>query len=97
MGAPQGSEVAAEDTQRVNNCKDAINQKTGKNYESFKVDKVSHQVVAGTNHFYHLTAQPGDDKWTVTIFEPLPGGNAQCEVSEVSQGHKDHLIGHGSQ
>lgn len=86
--------VTAEDTARVNGLTAAINAKLGTHHESFTVDKCSHQVVAGSNHHYHLTAKPGNVAVTVTIFEPLPHTGLPCSVEHVSLGHNKLQIGH---
>ena len=93
LGAPQESAIAAEDTARVNGLTAAINAKLGTNHAAFTVVKCSHQVVAGTNHFYHLTAD--GNSYTVTVFEPLPHTGQPAEVSEGTVGHNALAIGHG--
>lgn len=73
-GMPGGystSESNADVEALVKNNTAAINAKLGKHYESFKIDKVHTQVVAGTNYFLHLTSNDGH-KVSVTIFVPLP-------------------------
>ena len=92
LGAPQDAEITAEDTALVNSCAAAINAKAGTEGKSYTINKMSSQVVAGTNKFFHLTAAPGNDQVTVTIFVPL--GNEAPQVSEFSQGHKALQIGH---
>lgn len=93
LGAPQECAVAAEDTARVNELTAAINAKFGTNHQAFTVVKCSHQVVAGTNHFYHLTAD--GHSYTITVFEPLPHTGQPAHVSEGTAGHVALAIGHG--
>ena len=95
-GAPAESEITQEDRDLVNNNKANINSKCGCNYESFDIVKASSQVVAGTNKFYHLKANPGDKAITVTIFVPLPHTNEPASVTECSQGHNALAQGHGN-
>lgn len=66
LGAPQHSAVSADDTARVNGLTAAINAKFGTHHGAFTVVSCSHQVVAGTNHFYHLTAD--GQSYTITVF-----------------------------
>ena len=94
IGGAQECEVTQEDRDLVNNCKAQINGKCGANYESFDIVKAASQVVAGTNKFYHLNANPGNKAHTVTIFVPLPHTNEAPSVSECSEGHKALQIGH---
>lgn len=67
-----------------------INAKLGAHYTSFTVDKVHSQVVAGTNYFFHLTANDGA-KVSATIFVPLPHTN---EPAQVTDAHQDHVEPH---
>ena len=87
IGAPQDSEISQEDRDLVNNCKAQINAKCGGNYESFDIVKAKSQVVAGTNKFYHLNANPGNKALTAQIFVPLPHTNEAPSVSQCSEGH----------
>jgi hypothetical protein len=96
LGAPQETQHSQEDHDLVNQVKADINAKCGHQHESFKIVKSSSQVVAGTNKFYHLKAQPGDHDLTVTIHVPLPHTNAPPSVEQVSEGHKPLNLGHGS-
>lgn len=94
-GAPQAGHVTAEDQARVNGLTAAINAQAGTNHESFTVIAASTQVVAGTNHFYHLECHPGHSHLTVTIYEPLPHTGEPAQVSQVTVGHNALQNGHG--
>lgn len=72
LGAPQGSVATPEDVALVSSLNAAINAKVGHNHDSYEIVSVSTQVVAGTNKFYHLRAQPGNHEYTVTVYIPLP-------------------------
>ena len=87
IGAPQDSEITQEDRDLVNNNKAKINSCCNGNYESFEIVKASSQVVAGTNKFYHLKAQPGDKQLTCQIYCPLPHTNEAPEVKFCEEGH----------
>ncbi len=63
----------------MNQMKGNINSKLGANHNSFAVDKVFTQVVAGTYYHFHLTADNGD-KVSALVFEPLPHTNEQARV-----------------
>lgn len=67
-----------------------INAKLGAHHTSFTVDNVSSQVVAGTNYFFHLTADNGA-KVSATIYVPLPHTNSPAEVTDA---HDDHVEPH---
>ena len=49
-----------------------INEKLGKNYNSYQVVRKWTQIVAGTNYYYNLLA--GGRKYSVNIFKPLLAG-----------------------
>ena len=78
-----------------------INSLIGGNFEGFRVKRVCHQIVAGTNNFYHVVGYPGDVPFTVTIYENLGedyqslGPNYESKVVQVTQGHNALCIGHG--
>ena len=59
-GGVQHSAVSAEDIQLISGLTQALNSKFGHQHESYEVISVSSQVVAGTNKFFHLRAQPGN-------------------------------------
>ena len=96
MGAPGHAEISAEDTARVNGLVAQINAKLGgdHHYTSFTIQAHATQVVAGTNHFYHVTGEPNGHGHTITIYEPLPHTGLPAEVSEVSEGHNHLHQGH---
>lgn len=94
-GAPQPTGVTAEDQALVNGLTAAINAKQNANFDSYTVVQASSQVVAGTNHFYHVNANPGNAPFTLTIYEPLPHTGQPAELSEVTAGHNALQIGHG--
>jgi hypothetical protein len=60
LGGVQSSNPTAEDRELVNSLTSAINSKIGHQHDSYEVIKVSTQVVAGTNKFFHLKGQPGN-------------------------------------
>ena len=90
MGAPAATDVTQDDRNLVSGCVAKINAKCGHNHTQFEVVAAASQVVAGTNHFYHL--KDGDHKCTVTIFEGL--GGAEPEVTEWTEGFNPLRIGH---
>lgn len=94
-GGTSEAEIRAEDIALITSLTASINAKNGSNYEFFNIVKVGHQVVAGTNHFYHLNGNPGNVPITVTIFEPLGHSNMGPYVEEVSLGHNSLSKGHG--
>lgn len=94
-GAPQPVQVTAEDQALVNGLTAAINAQSGTNHESYTVVAASSQVVAGTNHFYHVNGNPGNTPLTITVFEPLPHTGEPAQVSQVTPGHVALQIGHG--
>jgi len=53
---------------------------------------ISHQVVAGQNHFVHLLGEPDGKQYTATINQNLQGEES---ILEVSHGHNAHKHGHG--
>ncbi len=65
-----------------------INAKHNSHATSFHVDAVFTQVVAGTNYFFHLTANDGS-KLSVSVFVPLPHTNAPSELNIVEAGHTE--------
>ena len=70
----------------VNHNAQQISSKLGVNAAHFTVNNVWTQVVAGTNYFFHLTADNGD-KFSAVIFVPLPHTNAPAEVALAEPGH----------
>jgi hypothetical protein len=94
-GAPAPQvEITAEDTAFINTHTAEINQKLGADNESYRIIGISRQVVAGTNHFFHLEGKPSGHIYTATIYEPLPGSNEVTHVLEVSHGQNHHKHGH---
>jgi hypothetical protein len=94
LGAPGGVEITAEDIAFVNSHVAQLNAALGVNNTGYKIIGISKQVVAGTNHFFHLEGQPNGHIYTATINEPL-GGQGETSVLEVSHGQNPHLHGHG--
>jgi hypothetical protein len=70
----------------VNQLKGSINSKLNSNHNSFTVNKVFTQVVAGAYYHFHLTSDNGE-KLSALIFEPLPHTNEQPKVESVEKGH----------
>ena len=64
----------------------AINAKAGVKAASWEIVKVHSQVVAGTNWWFHLKADNGDE-WSACIYEPLPHTGQPAEVCIVEKGH----------
>ena len=95
-GGVQSTGATAEDVALVNSLTAAINAKVGHQHDSYEVVAVSTQVVAGTNKFYHIRAQPGNQEHTVTIYIALPHTGLAPEVSEVSSGFNPHKQGHSA-
>jgi hypothetical protein len=72
----------------INQLKGHINTKLGSSHNSFKINKVFTQIVAGTYYHFHLTADNGD-KLSVLVFQPLPHTNEQTRVEYVQKGHTE--------
>lgn len=64
IGGFHQQDVSAEHQNLVNSQKDHINSRLGANHNSYTVNQVWTQVVAGTNYFFHLTA---DDNSQVSV------------------------------
>ena len=86
IGGFSESEVSQEHIDLVQSNTQNISSTLGVNAASFTVNSAWVQVVAGTNYFFHLTADNGD-KFSVVIFVPLPHTNAPAEVSLAEVGH----------
>ncbi len=86
IGGFSESEVTQEHRDLVHHNTEQISSKLGVNAAQFTINSVWTQVVAGTNYFFHLTADNGD-KFSVVIFVPLPHTNAPAEVSLAENGH----------
>ena len=56
--------------------------------QTWEINAVQTQVVAGTNYFYHVTSNGGHKK-SVKVFVPLPHTGSPAEVSGVADGHVD--------
>lgn len=93
-GGVQSDNVSAEDRSLIQSLTSAINGKIGHQHDSYEVMKVSTQVVAGTNKFFHLKGQPGNHEHTITVHIPLPHTEKNPEVAEVSCGFNVHGQGH---
>lgn len=91
------AEITAEDIASVNSLTAQLNEQLHAQHTSYKVIGKSSQVVAGTNHFFHLEGLPQGNIYTATIFEPLPHTGEPCCVTEVSHGHNHHKNGHSGQ
>lgn len=85
LGGAGHHEIGQKDTDRVNALSGAINQQIGVINMSYTIVKAKSQVVNGTNYFYHLRGNPHNTEVTVTIYEPLAGGNPT--LSKLTQGH----------
>jgi len=96
-GGVKATGATVEDTALVNSLKAAINAKVGNQHQSYEIVSVSSQVVAGTNKFYHLRAQPGNHEYTITVYIALPHTGLGPQVTEVSHGFNPHKIGHSGQ
>jgi hypothetical protein len=96
-GGVQATGATAEDTALINSLNAAINAKVGHQHDSYEIVSVSSQIVAGTNKFYHLRAQPGNHEYTITVYIALPHTGLAPEVSEVSSGFNAHKNGHSDQ
>lgn len=95
-GVSPAVEVTQEDRVLINNHVQQLNTLLNANNTGYKVIGISKQVVAGTNHFFHLEGESDHHIYTATVFEPLPGSGEQSRVLEVSHGHNDHKHGHGT-
>lgn len=85
LGGVNNHEITQKDTDRVNALSGAINQQIGVINTSYTIVEGKKQIVNGTNYFYHLKGNPHNSKVTVTIYEPLAGGNPT--LSKLTQGH----------
>lgn len=56
--------------------------------QTWTIDSVSSQVVAGTNYWFHVTSNHGVKK-SVRVFVPLPHTGAPAEVGTVVDGHTE--------
>ena len=70
----------------INQLKGNISSKINANHNSFTVNKVFTQIVAGTYYHFHLTADNGE-KLSALVFKPLPHTNEQAKVESVEKGH----------
>lgn len=75
----------AEDQNRVNTHAAAIGAHINLAGVTFHVEAASTQVVAGTNHFFHLTGSDGH-KYSTCIYEPLPHTGAPDQVTFTEAG-----------
>jgi len=86
--------ITAEDIALVNSQVANINGLLNANNTGYKIIGVSTQVVAGTNHFFHLEGETDHHIYTATVYEPLPHTGEPPRVLEVSHGHNGHKHGH---
>ena len=54
--------------------------------QTWEINAVQSQVVAGTNYIFHVTSNDGHKK-SVKVFVPLPYTGNPAEVSGVAEGH----------